>query len=195
VSLPDGNVLIDGSLDLILDNGNVRTVTWPRIKPDGTLDLTYNPPTNTGYISFLIKLSNGKILVRGDSTTGPRVYRLNADGTLDKSFATNIAFDNQPIQAAEDEQGRFLIGGDFSMIGTVKRNRIARLNPDGAADISFDPKGGPDGGVTGIGLQPDGGIIISGWFGTVDGAQKIHLARLHPDGSLDATFPKSDLGM
>jgi len=194
LSLPDGNVLINGSLDLIQDDGNVTNVNWIRIKPDGTLDPAYNPPINTGYSSFLIKLSNGKIFAGGDSTTGPRVYRLNPDGTLDKSFAADVTFDGRQIQAVEDGQGRLLIGGDFSMSNGGKRNRIVRLNPDGAVDVSFDPGAGPDAGVTGIGLQPDGSIIISGWFGTVAGTQKSHVARLHPDGSLDATFPKSNLG-
>ena len=35
--------------------------------------------------------------------------------------------------------GKILIGGDFTTIGGVTRNRIARLNPDGSLDTTFNP--------------------------------------------------------
>jgi hypothetical protein len=37
-------------------------------------------------------------------------------------------------------------------------------------------------------LQPDGRIVICGFFTEVNGAEVPHLARLNPDGSLDSTF-------
>ena len=40
-----------------------------------------------------------------------------------------------PVQA----DGKILIGGGFTTIGGVARNRIARLNPDGSLDTGFDP--------------------------------------------------------
>src|ERR1043166_1644149 len=35
--------------------------------------------------------------------------------------------------------GKILIGGDFTSVLGVARNRIARLNPDGTVDTAFDP--------------------------------------------------------
>ena len=43
-------------------------------------------------------------------------------------------------------------------------------------------------GVTAIAVQPDGEIIVGGTSITVNGAAHNHIARLLPDGTLDATF-------
>ncbi|MBN8458005.1 MAG: choice-of-anchor D domain-containing protein [Verrucomicrobia bacterium] len=39
-----------------------------------------------------------------------------------------------------------------------------------------------------IAIQPDGKILMGGYFSTVDGVERNHLARLNADGTLDATF-------
>src|SRR5207248_11734991 len=67
------------------------------------------------------------------------------NGTLDP------AFDPKPNAAvfalAAQGDGKLIIGGDFTQIGTTSRNRIARLNPDGSVDPNFDPGAGPNGSV------------------------------------------------
>jgi trimeric autotransporter adhesin len=50
-----------------------------------------------------------------------------------------------------------------------------------------------NGRVQAIAVQPDGKIIIGGYFISVQGVPRNHLARLNADGSLDTTFdPKPD---
>jgi len=60
--------------------------------------------------------------------------------------------------------GRVLIGGEFTSIGGVPRNRIARLNANGTLDTTFDPANGADGIVYSIVRQNDGGVLLSGAF-------------------------------
>lgn len=96
---------------------------------------------------------------------------------------------------AVQADGKILVGGDFSAVGggfgATTRNRIARLLPDGTVDASFNP--GASSNVNAIVVQPDGKILIGGWFTTVGGGtgtatSRNHLARLNADGSIDSTF-------
>jgi hypothetical protein len=59
----------------------------------------------------------------------------------------------------------------------------ARLHPDGAVDTSFDPGSGTrgEGYVECFAIQPDGKILIGGYFQSVDGWSSTGLARLHPE--------------
>ena len=66
------------------------------------------------------------------------------------------------------------------------RNHIARLNTDGTLDTAFNPNA--DNQVTSIAVQPDGKILIGGYFTTVLGVARNRIARLNPDGTLDTAF-------
>ena len=82
--------------------------------------------------------------------------------------------------------GKILIGGGFTTIGGVTRNRIARLNADGTLDTGFNPNA--ERGVYSIAVQADGKILIGGFFTTVGGVTRNRIARLNADGTLDTTF-------
>ena len=82
--------------------------------------------------------------------------------------------------------GKILVGGYFTTIGGVTRNRIARLNADGSLDTEFNPNA--NGYVYSIVPQADGKILIGGIFTTVGGVTRNRIARLNADGSLDTAF-------
>ena len=42
--------------------------------------------------------------------------------------------------------------------------------------------------VKAIEVQPDGKILVGGWFTTIEGRQKSFVARLFPNGKLDESF-------
>ncbi len=70
---------------------------------------------------------------------------------------------------------------------------MLRLNPDGTLDPAFNPvlESADPGNlpiVTAGIVQPDGKLLISGFFATVNGVSRPSLARLNADGTLDATF-------
>jgi len=69
--------------------------------------------------------------------------------------------------------GKLVVGGTFTTIGgggtgTTPRNYIARLNPDGSVDTTFDP--GADGQVEVLAIQDDGKILVGGGFTSLGGA-------------------------
>ena len=89
---------------------------------------------------------------------------------------------------------KVLVGGDFTTINNVGRPRIARLNPNGSVDQSFNPGLGPDDTVRVITLQADGAILIGGSFTSVNGTNRNHLARLRLSGGLDTGFLSNQAG-
>ena len=101
---------------------------------------------------------------------------------------------NSSVQAIVlQADGRILLGGDFTTLGGLSRQRVGRLLPDGSADQTFDPGSGANSTVYSLALQPDGKVILGGRFTQVALAERIHLARLNATGALDTTFaPEAD---
>lgn len=135
-----------------------------------------------------------KILIGGDfiqvgSVTAFKLARLNTDGTVDPTFGASLGFQGGVLLIIVVQgDGKILVGGRFTHINGVSRNRIARLNSDGSLDSSFTVAAGPSDVVTSIGLQSDGKIIIAGDFLSVNGVSRSRVARLHTDGNLDLSF-------
>ena len=72
-----------------------------------------------------------------------------------------------------------------------------RLNADGTLDTTFNPGGaGADAQVNGVVLQPDGKILIVGYFTSYNGngAASNNIARLNANGTLDTTFNPGGAG-
>ena len=87
--------------------------------------------------------------------------RLAPDGSLDTfDPGANGSVESLAIQA----DGKIVVGGAFTMLGGVPRNRIGRLNADGSVDISFNP--GANGEIAAIAVQADGSILVGGAFTT-----------------------------
>jgi hypothetical protein len=77
--------------------------------------------------------------------------------------------------------GKVLIGGDFTKVLGVRRNHIARLNPNGTLDIAFDPNANDESTVISIVVQADGKILASGSFTNIGGQPRNYIARLEND--------------
>ncbi len=96
--------------------------------------------------------------------------------------------------------GKILIGGDFRTLSpnggaTVTRNHIARLNADGTLDTAFDPNVSiTNSSVYSIALQADGKILVGGFFTSIGGQARRHIARLNANGTLDTAFDPSPDG-
>jgi uncharacterized delta-60 repeat protein len=91
--------------------------------------------------------------------------------------------------------GQLVIAGYFSSFNGTNRNRVARLNSDGSVDATFDPGSGANSFVEAAAVQPDGKVLVGGWFTSFNGTPRNNIARLNTDGSLDTSFnPVSGLG-
>ncbi len=82
--------------------------------------------------------------------------------------------------------GRLIVGGNFTSINGVPRQFLARLNPDGTVDPSWDPS--PSDPVTQLAAN-DHAIFVLGSFTNIGGLDRIGLAKLNlSDGTLDAVW-------
>jgi uncharacterized delta-60 repeat protein len=188
---PDGHVLVGGHFNNVAGR---RQNGVARFNPDGSRDGTFRPGAGTTAFVWSLALQlDGKILAVGAFDTFNRkpcrrLARLESDGAVDATFNTGSGADGPVFAVTLQPDGKVLVGGDFTRFNQEERNRIARLNPDGSMDLSFNPGAGPSAGVRCLALQPDGKILIGGVFTSVDGAARNHIARLKADGSLDASF-------
>ncbi|MNK18861.1 hypothetical protein D3C87_370760 [compost metagenome] len=107
----------------------------------------------------------------------------------DNRFGTGGGFNSSPIwcSALQPDQ-KILVGGNFTAYNGTSRTRIARLNPDGSLDTTFNPGTGFDYTVSTLSIQADGKIIVGGDFTSFNGIPRIRMARLNSDGSLDHSF-------
>lgn len=196
---PDHKVLVAGRVTGI--DGVERTGIG-RLNPDGSLDVSFAPMLGGPHFSTVYGLAlqqDGRILLGGDfaSVEGvPRrgIARLHASGILDESFDPGSGIEDafaSVFDIAVLEDGRVAIGGDFTVVCGVKLNGVARLQANGGLDATFDPGGGLGGTlpyVAEVKLLPEGRLLIAGGFESINGTDRAGIARLMPDGGLDASF-------
>lgn len=157
---------------------------------------------------------NGKIVVTGMScgaTNAPltcdiSLFRLNATGTLDKTFGSggwvrygNSDWADYAHSLAIQEDGRIVVGGSSGRYysgGMHPQLTILRFLNNGSLDLSFGAGGviingglGDASNVNSILLQTDGRIVAVGE--TYNPFDSFQLARYSPDGSSDASFGNS----
>jgi uncharacterized delta-60 repeat protein len=194
----DGKIIIVGGFTSY--NGTLIN-RIARINIDGSIDLSFNVGTGAnGSISTTSIQSDGKIIIGGsftsyNGTSINRIARLNNNGSLDLTFNPGSGPSGDPLGFSIDQSsiqidGKIIIGGNFTSYNGTSRNRIARLNPDGSLDTTFNPGTGITTGssIYSISLQSDGKIIIGGNFSSFNGISSKNIARLNINGTLDNTF-------
>mgnify|MGYP001106914624 CR=1 FL=1 len=90
----------------------------------------------------------------------------------------------------QQPDGKLLIGGQFTTYNDESSPYLVRLNLDGSRDESFTSPFEQSWGyyVETIALQPDGKILIGGYFDEIAGVTVGNIARINSDGSFDASF-------
>ena len=195
---PDGKIIIAGEFG---DYNGTAVSNIARLNSNGTLDATFNVGTGLtgGRVLSVVRQPDGKIIAVGffdhfNGTPVAEIVRINPDGSLDSTFTPGTATNGNATDIALQPDGKIIIVGRFTSYTGTSRNNIARINPDGSLDTSFNPGAGVEGGgvlggpVTVI-VQPwDGKIIVGGQFDSYNGTPRTSLARVNPDGTLDSTF-------
>ncbi len=136
------------------------------------------------------------VLLSGASTSGVTNTAVHivdahynfAPGTLDPNFNTN-GMNGDVLALAIQTNGQIVAGGNFTAVGPVPENQLARLNSDGSLDTSFlNGLSGANGAVNALAVQTDNRILVGGAFTTLDGVRRNYIGRLMTDGSLDTSF-------
>lgn len=205
VQQADGKRVLVGQFNRVAgtDVTTAGTYSLARLLAGGTqLDMAFqaNVAGLQGEISQVLPLANGQLLVFGYGRATPLqsggisrtgLLRLNADGTPDAAFAlSTVAPTVIPQSVAEQPDGKLVVVGFLEAANGALSRVVVRLNPDGSRDTGFQVSlsTGPADVVENVLLQPDGNIILSGIFSTVQGQPRRALARLLPTGALDPSF-------
>ena len=188
----DGKILVGGDFTTL---GGQRRSYLGRLNADGSLDNTFNPEANNSVLDIALQ-SNGQIVIGGrfKNVNGVARYyiaRLNQDGTLDASFSPGESSYGGFVSAivVQPDQ-KLLVGGGFDSMAGEAAPRIARINPDGSADLTFSPELAKERTIYALALQSDNKIIL-GMRAASDDYGYVPIYRLNSDGSLDDTFVKS----
>ncbi len=210
---PDGRILAGGKFESV---GGVGRSGLARLLPDGSLDASFDPGLGAAgddsTVWAVAVQPDGKVLVGGvftywDERPRARIARLHPDGRLDEGFDPGGGCTGGPIRGLDytsvysilpQADGKVLMGGAFTYVDGIARNRLARLNADGSLDGAFNPGSGAirrgemgpgDTAVYVMAWQDTTGrALVSGYFDTFAGRPRSRLARLGPTGSLDAGY-------
>jgi len=179
-----------------VDGNSVSNIC--RLNSDGTFDNSFT--VGTGFDNNVLGcyvLSDDSIIAFGtfinyDGTTSARLCKLNSDGTINSTFASNIQavnFDTSVFAVEILSDGKMYVGGNFT-------NRLMLLNADGTHDTSFDVGTGFNNRVASIKAQSDNKIMVGGWFTEYNGvACNKGIVRLNADATIDNTFANEGTGL
>ncbi|MEX1047619.1 MAG: hypothetical protein WD050_09505 [Actinomycetota bacterium] len=177
----------DGSLDSSFDgDGKVTTIVGP----------------SDDHVFALALQTDSKIVVAGPTRATNwdfAIARYKADGSLDSSFGGDGVVTTQVGSGRDRAYGlaiqpdsKLLVAGEAE-IGSNRDFALARFEPDGDLDPSFDGDGKVTTGIGGshddgraIVLQPDGKIVVVGR--SAGSNSDFALVRYKTGGGLDTSF-------
>jgi uncharacterized delta-60 repeat protein len=170
----NGNVLVAGLFSLGNSNGIVRLL------PDGELDPGFQetiswmglPETRVQAVALQ---PDGKVLIGGlfDIVNGVNrngIARLNADGTLDDSFNSNLAYGSEAVSVEVQTNGQLIIEQCNTTAGANPEYQLVRLNADGSLDPKFQTVGSVAPYGSPIQSQSDGKLVFLGYYTALNSA-------------------------
>lgn len=171
-----------------------------RLNTDGSIDNTL--VIGTGFDNYALSIvvqADNNILLGGNFTSYngssvSRIVRISSTGTIDPTFVIGTGFDGSVYDLYLQADGRIVVAGVFdSYNGLNLQHRLAVYDSKGAVDTSL-PSNGVMAGVSGnhavysSAYQPDGKIIVGGFFAQYAGSSRRSALRLNTDGTVDAAF-------
>ncbi len=182
--LSNGKIIIAGNFTRYNNIDCSKDIV--RLNADGSLDTTFNAGTGfgNGEVMDISIQPDGKIIAAGsftefNGTSINRIVRLNADGSLDTTFNPNTGANNTINALGIQPDGKIIIVGKFDSYDGITRQKVARINSNGSLDTTFAVGYGANNEVTSVTLQPDGKIIITGYFTGYNNVSRYRIARLN----------------
>ena len=177
---PDGKILIGGGFTV---NGIVARIA--RLNTTGSLDTGFDPGSGANErVRDVDVAPDGRILVSGAFTAFNGVpcggiARLQANGSLDASFATGTGSNAEVRSSSILADGRIIVTGSFTTFNGATCNGLCRLLPNGDLDGSFTAGTGANGVITRASPLPNGQLIITGSFTNYQNIGRNRIARIN----------------
>jgi uncharacterized delta-60 repeat protein len=134
----DGKILIAGNFTSVAANGPAYVA---RLNLDGTVDSGFI--TGTGpdaAVNAAAVHSSGRIILGGAFTnfnglSRNRFARLRSNGALDTAFDTGTGANSNVLALAVQPDTAVVIGGEFTQVDGLARNRIARIHGEERSNL------------------------------------------------------------
>ena len=204
----DGKIVVSGTVF----NGSDFDWAVIRLNSNGSMDTTFSgdgkqsigfgpgSDDESGYGNDIAVQTDGKIVMGGGAHGDLAVARLNPNGTLDKTFSgdgrqtTDFGNNEFGWAVALQSNGKILVAGNSDDGAGSSVMAVARYNPKGSLDLTFngtgkqtvDFAGSSNESARSVVVQSNGKILLAG-ASENDGGD-FALARLTAGGHLDATF-------
>jgi len=191
----DRSIVLGGDFPRL--RGDAKYVHLAKMTSGATLDSTYLSPLTfaEGKSVDCLALQNYEIvrtIVGGNFSTrliegvpeNRCLARISSSGTLDASFNpvfTRLNGVPRVTSVVVQCDGKIIAAGDFTAVNGVSRLGLVRLNPSGSVDTSFVATASGATGATGLALQADGKVLVTGTFQQLNGAVRNRIARLNND--------------
>lgn len=169
-----------------------------KLNIDLTIDNTFDVGVGFDQILYggsqIVEQLDGKIIASGTFTlyhgvSANRIIRLNTDGTRDASFVIGTGFSGFTQTVRLDSLNRVIVTGIFASYNGTSSPRITRLLSDGTIDPTFIVGAGFDNTTTGLLINSDDSMIVTGYFNNYKGvACGGGITKLSSVGTVDPTF-------
>lgn len=130
---------------------------------------------------------SGGVIVGSNTAT----IQIVEPGAADPGFShSHFNFSASVNDMAVQPDGRIAFVGRANTLGSTSLAGLGRLEANGSGDTDFHAHGAGANvvPVNAIARQADGKLLVAGDFTSLRGAQRIRVARLNADGSLDNGF-------
>jgi len=184
----DGKIFMAGVFSI---DGGPKARHFIRLNSDYTIDSTFTAGTPSRKIWGVHLQSDGKLLVviRGVDIESTLLYRLEANGDIDPTFAA-VTFEGGLLDhikwVTQQTDGQCIVVGSFLTVNGVARSRIARISTTGTLDTTYTPE--VNGEIWAAAVDADGRTVIGGEFTTVSGSARSNIALLNENGSVRGAF-------
>lgn len=200
----DQKIVVAGSS--LADPPYYGAIALARYNSNGTLDSTFGSngvalhyiDASVTEVTDVALQTDGKLVVVGNTASNHAfLIRCNANGDPDPDFAqpygwatAGLVVATRFFAIAVQPDGKLLAAG--TMNGEPVEVLVVRFLPDGTLDptfgdggLAFTYAGGVAASANAVAVQPDGKIVLGGWFEPTSGDADWLLLRYLPDGSLD----------
>ncbi len=191
----DGKIIIGGNFT---NYNRIARSGVARLNPDGSLDTGFNVGTGVdSWVRSILILPNDQILLSGwfqnyNGHTHNRVVRLNPDGSADEALHPWFGYSTSVYSMSRQNDGNIVVGGHSVNTNAPFLQEVVRLLPDGSYDPAFNSGGeGANDKVESVVVQPDGKILIGGYFSAYNNTSLRGFARLNSDGTIDPSLNAS----
>jgi uncharacterized delta-60 repeat protein len=190
-----GNIMLGGSFTDLYNGSEVNRLLF--LDVNGNIKTNFDTGSGPASASVLAlnNSADGSWFIGGsfsvfDSQNQGRLAKIDDNGIHDTGYlSAGVGFDNSVFKVVPLSDNKTMVFGNFSKFNGTSSSKVARILQDGELDITFNSaETGANNAVKAAAQQLDGKMIIAGSFTSYNNTTCNRVARIFPDGGLDAGF-------